>query len=121
VFADVGESFLHDAHELQFLRIDQTSEPQGDAKKTWQELEKDFRDQVENYQRIRIDEVDYRGWEAADWEFTYRSGGAELHALSRVFVVDGRGYSLFFQTRSSDDWEQAREDFDRIAASFRPA
>jgi hypothetical protein len=37
-----------------------------------------------------------------------------------VFVVDGRGYSLFFQTRSTDDWSAAREDFDTIADAFQP-
>jgi hypothetical protein len=84
----------------------------------------DRRDQAAAFQRshpdyvqIGIRPVDYRGYDAADWEFTY-SG---LHALSRVFVVDGRGYSLFFQTRASDDWAAARAQFDRIAASFRPA
>jgi hypothetical protein len=74
----------------------------------------------DNYREIAIAKADYRGLEAADWEFTYDDGGASLHALSRVFVVDGRGYSLFFQTRSTDDWTAARADFDKIAAAFRP-
>jgi hypothetical protein len=68
-----------------------------------------------------VERIDYRGYEAADWEFTYSSGGTALHALSRVFVVDRRGYSLFFQTRASDDWDAARGEFERIARSFRPA
>jgi hypothetical protein len=74
----------------------------------------------DNYREISIGKADYRGLEAADWEFTYDDGGASLHALSRVFVVDGRGYSLFFQTRSTDDWTAAKADFDKIAAAFRP-
>jgi hypothetical protein len=74
----------------------------------------------QNYRQIAIAKADYRGLEAADWEFTYDDGGASLHALSRVFVVDGRGYSLFFQTRSTDDWTAAKADFDKIAAAFRP-
>ena len=73
------------------------------------------------YNEIGINPVEYRGYEAADWEFTYTSGGAALHALSRVFVVDKTGYSLYFQTRASDDWAEARKDFDQIAASFRTA
>jgi len=72
------------------------------------------------YREIGIAKTGYRGLEAADWEFTYADGGASLHALSRVFVVGGRGYSLFFQTRSTDDWAAARSDFDQIAASFQP-
>jgi serine/threonine protein kinase len=73
-----------------------------------------------NYRELSIAKADYRGLEAADWEFTYTDGGASLHALSRVFVVDGRGYSLFFQTHGDDDWTAARADFDKIAASFKP-
>jgi hypothetical protein len=74
----------------------------------------------QNYRQIAIGTADYRGLEAADWEFTYTDGGADLHALSRVFVVDGKGYSLFFQTRSTDDWSAAKADFDKIAAAFQP-
>jgi hypothetical protein len=40
--------------------------------------------------------------------------------LNRVFNVDGRGHSLWFQTRARD-WPAARADFDRIVAAFRPA
>ncbi|HVE73643.1 MAG TPA: serine/threonine-protein kinase [Mycobacteriales bacterium] len=74
-----------------------------------------------DYKELSIEKVDYRDYPTADWEFTYRSGRATLHALSRVFVVDGLGYSLYFQTRSSDDWAAARRDFDQIAATFQPA
>ena len=87
---------------------------------------KDRRDQAaffagshSSYHEIAITKADYRGLEAADWEFTYTSGGTQLHVLNRVFVIGGRGYSLFFQTRGSDDWNAARSDFDKVAASFR--
>ncbi|GAC1608387.1 MAG: hypothetical protein NVS3B26_05100 [Mycobacteriales bacterium] len=73
-----------------------------------------------DYREISIAPVSYRGYDAADWEFTYSSGGTGLHALSRVFVVGGRGYSLFFQSRASDDWSAARAQFGRIAAAFQP-
>jgi hypothetical protein len=73
------------------------------------------------YQEIAISRVDYRGYEAADWEFTYESGGAPLHVINRVFVVDGRGYSLFFQTRQADDRDAVRQEFEQMAASFVPA
>ncbi|MDT7538049.1 MAG: eukaryotic-like serine/threonine-protein kinase [Actinomycetota bacterium] len=74
----------------------------------------------QNYREIAIQKADYRGLEAADWEFTYDDGGASLHAFDRVFVVNGRGYSLFFQTHSTDDWTAAKADFDKIAAAFKP-
>jgi len=79
----------------------------------------DFAATHEDYVELGISAVDYRGLDAADWEFTYSDGGASLHALSRVFVVDRRGYSLFFQTRASDDWAAARAQFEQMAASFR--
>jgi hypothetical protein len=79
-----------------------------------------FRTNHSGYREIAIRSADYRGLEAADWEFTYASGGATLHVVNRVFVVDGRGWSLFFQTRSSDDWNAARAEFDHMAAAFKP-
>ncbi|MDP9434386.1 MAG: serine/threonine protein kinase, partial [Actinomycetota bacterium] len=80
----------------------------------------DFARRYASYSEIRIQRVDYRGLEAADWEFTYTAGGVDLHVVNRVFVAGDRGYSLYFQTRAGD-WPQARQDFERIAASFRPA
>jgi hypothetical protein len=68
-----------------------------------------------SYREIRIEPADYRGYEAADWEFTYEG----LHVINRVFVVDGTGHSLFFQTRAGD-FGAARSDFDAVAAAFRP-
>ena len=68
------------------------------------------------YERIAITGVDYRGAEAADWESTYEG----QHVLNRVFVVDGTGHSLFFQTRTAD-FAGARADVDGIIAAFRPA
>ena len=105
------------------LRVSTTAPGGGkpDAVQDREEQAAFFKDNREAYEEIDISRADYRGYEAADWEFTYRSGGADLHVINRVFVVDGRGYSLFFQTRASDDWAAAREDFDQIAASFQPA
>jgi hypothetical protein len=79
-----------------------------------------FAAKYQSYRQISIAKADYRGLEAADWEFTYADGGASLHALNRVFVVNGQGYSLFFQTHGDDDWNAARADFDKIAAAFQP-
>jgi hypothetical protein len=101
------------------LRVS-TGTGRADAVKDRREQAASFAKRHENYQEVRIESIDFRGYEAADWEFTYSDGGADLHALSRVFVVDGRGYSLFFQTRSTDDWSTARAEFDKIAEAFQP-
>jgi hypothetical protein len=75
----------------------------------------DFAGRYPSYEQIRIEPVDYRGLEAADWEFTFRG----LHVLNRVFVVDGTGHSLWLQTPEGDV-SGARQDFDAIADAFSP-
>jgi hypothetical protein len=97
------------------LRVD-TGPGKPDAVADRERQEKDFAARHPSYERIRIEPVDYRGYEAADWEFTYEG----LHVINRVFVVDGVGHSLFFQTRAKD-YADAEEDFRGIAAAFSPA
>lgn len=109
---------LRDPSGSRFLRIDQTDSPGDDAKKRWQEVEKDFKDEVENYQRIDIDSVDYRGWEAADWEFTFGSG---THVLNRGFVPnEDKGYALYMSSPEAQ-WPESRAIFQVAADSFQPA
>ena len=104
------------------LRVSTTAAGGGkpDAVKDRRDQAAAFATRHPSYREISIAKADYRGREAADWEFTYTDSGVALHALSRVFVVNGRGYSLFFQTRGGDNWSAARADFDAIAATFRP-
>jgi eukaryotic-like serine/threonine-protein kinase len=120
-FRDAAE--YRDAGTGRTLRVSNSGPGGGreDAVQDRREQAASFARRYDSYQEIDISRIDYRGLEAADWEFTYAPDGAPLRALSRVFVVDGRGYSLFFQTRASDDWDAARAEFERVAASFRPA
>jgi hypothetical protein len=97
------------------LRVD-TGPGQPDAVADREAQAEDFARRHPSYQEIRIESVDYRGYEAADWEFTYEG----LHVLNRVFVVDGTGHSLFLQTPRRDV-DGAREDFKGIVQAFRPA
>ncbi len=97
------------------LRVD-SGPGQPDAVKDREQQAKSFEKRHPTYEEISISAVDYRGYEAADWEFTYEG----LHVVNRVFVVDGTGYSLYFQTRAGD-FAGARSDFDGIARAFRPA
>ena len=87
----------------------------------------DRRDQAEafasrnpDYRQLRLEQVDHRGYPAADWEFTYTDDGTPLHVLNRVFNVNGTGHSLYFQVRA-EDWPAAKADFDRIAQRFEEA
>ena len=97
------------------LRVD-SGPGQPDAVADREAQAEDFERRHPSYEEIRIDPVDYRGYEAADWEFTYEG----LHVLNRVFVVDGRGYSLYLQTPKRDA-EGMKADLLAIAERFSPA
>jgi hypothetical protein len=103
-----------------YLMIDQTSHPRSNAKKDWEKQEPLARGNFPGYKLIGIRAVDY--WKtAADWEFTYRSGGGRSHVINRGFVTDkDHGYALYWKT-SQKEWKKNRHLFDTFAATFRPA
>lgn len=103
-----------------FLRIDQTDSPQEDAEKTWKELEKSVEDQLPNYEKIDIKSVDYRGWEAADWEFTFGESGTS-HVLNRGFVPsESKGYAIYLSA-PDEQWDASLPIFQTAADTFQPA
>ncbi|HEU4911093.1 MAG TPA: protein kinase [Actinomycetes bacterium] len=103
-----------------FLRIDQTDSPQEDAEKTWKELEKSVKDQLPNYEKIDIESVDYRGWEAADWEFTFGESGTS-HVLNRGFVPsENKGYAIYLSA-PDEQWDASLPIFQTAADTFQPA
>jgi serine/threonine protein kinase len=101
-----------------FLRVDQTDQPKDDAKKAWEEQEKSVKKDLPNYHRISIETVDYNGWDAADWEFTF---GNNTHVLNRGFVPDSsHGYALYLST-PEDQWASSQDVFQTAADTFKPA
>jgi serine/threonine protein kinase len=101
-----------------FLRIDQTDSPKKDPVKDWERQERSFASENPGYQRIQISEVDYRGWPAADWEFTF---GDNTHVLNRGFVPnDDKGYALYMSS-PEEQWAESRQIFQVAADTFRPA
>ena len=100
-----------------YLRVDSVSPPSadGDPVKAWEQQEKAFEKDHPDYERIRLEETDYRDYEAAIWEFTF-SG---QHADDLGFVVGDTGYALNFVTDEGawDDYEDVREAF---KAGFEP-
>jgi len=82
----------------------------------WVRQEAGSRHAFPGYQRISIAPVQFRGFPAADWEFTYTGG----HALDRGFAANGHGQALFLQSRPAQ-WVAARRQLDAIAAAFVPA
>jgi eukaryotic-like serine/threonine-protein kinase len=54
------------------------------------------------YKKVRIAQVDYRGWNTADWEFTYKESGTAYRTIDRGFVVnDGLGYALMYTAKAA--------------------
>lgn len=101
-----------------FLRVDQTDQPKDDPKKDWEEQEKSVKKRLPDYHRISIEDVDYRDWPAADWEFTYGGG---THVLNRGFVTDSsHGYALYLSTAETE-WSSSQEVFQTAADTFQPA
>jgi eukaryotic-like serine/threonine-protein kinase len=44
---------------------------------------------LESYIQVQLQEADFRGWKAADWEYTYTTAqGVPMHALSRYVTID---------------------------------
>jgi serine/threonine protein kinase len=104
-----------------FLQIDQTTDPQPDALADWRRQEESVSRRLSGYRRLRLEPVDYRGWNAADWEFTWQSGNGQLHVLSRnIRVSDTRAYALYWST-PANQWAESKGFFDVFARTFQPA
>ncbi|MEU3946068.1 serine/threonine-protein kinase [Streptomyces sp. NPDC029526] len=104
----------------QKLLVAWTSTPKSDPVADWKNQERFMR--RSQYRQIRIEKVEYRGWNAADWEFTYSEGGTKYRTIDRGFVVDGRvGYALMY-TAKADDWDGDRREttWRTLTETFQP-
>jgi hypothetical protein len=102
------------------LRVDFSRSPRPSSLQAWQEFAPTLAGRLGSYQQLRLEPVEFRGWDAADLEFTYSDSGADLHVVDRTFVVDGRSYALYWQT-AADRFAGSLEEFEQIAAAFVPA
>jgi hypothetical protein len=104
----------------QKLLIAWTSTPKGDPVADWKNQER-FMVRAQ-YKKIRIEKVDYRGWNTADWEFTYTDGGTKYRTIDRGFVVDDRqGYALMYTAKAAG-WGDAsrKETWRTLTKTFEP-
>ncbi|MGW2641348.1 serine/threonine-protein kinase [Streptomyces sp. NPDC001348] len=104
----------------QKLLIAWTSTPKNDPVADWKSQERYM--VRAQYHRIRIEQVGYRGWNAADWEFTYVDGGTAYRTIDRGFVVNGhQGYALMYTAKAAKWGGELRKDtWKTLTASFRP-
>ncbi|MFC6086623.1 serine/threonine-protein kinase [Sphaerisporangium aureirubrum] len=72
------------------------------------------------YRLIELTPGAFMGWQAADWEFTWRMKSGVAHVVDRAFVTqDGRQFAIYWHTLH-DQWEVDYPRFVRFAQSFRP-
>jgi tRNA A-37 threonylcarbamoyl transferase component Bud32 len=104
----------------QKLLIGWTSTPKDDPVADWKNQERYM--VRAQYDRIRIEKVDYRGWNTADWEFTYVDGGTEYRTIDRGFVVDDdQGYALMYTAKAAKwDGELRRITWRTLTKTFEP-
>jgi len=116
VKAPPGERQWRDPQTATTVLVDYQPAADPDPVGAWERQETSSRPYFPGYQRLSIAPVAFRGFPAADWEFTYTGG----HGLDRGFAANGHGHALFLQSRP-DQWAAARRVFDQIAAAFQPA
>ncbi|NEC91827.1 serine/threonine-protein kinase [Streptomyces sp. SID12501] len=104
----------------QKLLVGWTTMPKSDPVADWKNQEQYMT--RSQYDRIRIEKVDYRGWNTADWEFTYTEGGTEYRSVDRGFVVDDQlGYGLMYTAKASNwDSELRKETWRTFTETFEP-
>ncbi|MBA2416722.1 MAG: protein kinase [Geodermatophilaceae bacterium] len=105
-----------------FLRVDQTQDPQPDPVADWENQEASVSQRLPGYELIGIDPVDYRDYDAADWEFTWEPDeGPPLHVLNRNMITGpNRAYALYWNT-PQDQWEDSLPVFETFTETFQPA
>ncbi|WP_432018290.1 protein kinase domain-containing protein [Streptomyces sp. 1222.5] len=106
--------------EGQRLLVGWTSTPKSDPVADWKNQERSM--VRAQYRRIRIEAVDYRNWNTADWEFTYSEGGTKYRSIDRGFVVNGhQGYGLMYSAKAANWGSELRKDtWKTLTKSFRP-
>ncbi|MFJ8533002.1 serine/threonine-protein kinase [Streptomyces sp. NPDC093591] len=104
----------------QKLLVAWTSTPQDDPVADWKNQEQYMT--RSQYKKIRIEAVDYRGWNTADWEFTYTEGGTKYRTIDRGFVVnDHLGYALMYTAKAGNWGGDLRKDTWRtLTDTFKP-
>jgi hypothetical protein len=104
----------------QKLLVAWTTTPKGDPVADWENQERSMR--RSQYTKIRIEKVDYRGWNTADWEFTYVESGTKYRTIDRGFVVNGHlGYALMYTAKAANWGTELRKDtWQTLARTFEP-
>jgi hypothetical protein len=104
------------------LLVGRTTSPQPDAYDDWVSQEDNRRGGYDDYRRVKLDRVQWRGYKSvADWEYYYTTDrGNPQHVIRRnILVNDKAAYSLNWYV-STDDWDAAKTDLNAIYQGFQP-
>ncbi|HUA30292.1 MAG TPA: serine/threonine-protein kinase [Streptosporangiaceae bacterium] len=100
-----------------------SSHPQADALADWRQQAAGKAATDSSYRQISIRRVRYRGYNAADWQFTNIYQGVRIRTIDRTFIVrPGRlAYAIELYGPASQ-WPAVYANIWRpVVASFRPA
>jgi hypothetical protein len=89
------------------------------AEFAWLELERRFKVAQPTYSRIRLEPTEFKGFNAARWEFTYERRNVQLHNLDLGVVTGAKGFTLNFESREAN-WPIVKAFMDRFESSFEP-
>ena len=105
------------------LLVDWTHKPGKSALGTWKKSAAAAPSTMDDYQQIKLAAVDYRTYDAADWEYKRQQQGKPVHVLNRGMVTDpGHGYALMYTTPAGE-WGSGANRLARTTffATFKPA
>jgi Protein kinase domain len=104
------------ARFLRLITVDSTASALSQLTAAEQQFQND--PSYGSYQRLKLEKIDYRGLDAADWEFTFTLDGVPRHVLYRGIVSDGKTFGLYLST-PADRWTGSTSVFQVAATTFR--
>jgi eukaryotic-like serine/threonine-protein kinase len=110
-----------DPDSRRYLLVEEGGEPAGDPVEDWQAQEQSVSQRLDGYELIGIEAADFRGFDTADWQFTWEPGGGTVRVLNRAVVDEdlNRAYALYWSV-PVEEWDAGVEVFQGIAGSFEP-
>lgn len=109
-----------DPNSSAYVRIDQQPEAGPSAEQAWRDSEAAVSARLPGYERIKIEQVDYRSWDTADWEFTWSGDNGTVHVLNRGIATDTKGFALYVSAPDSRWRSVGKPAFDTAAETFTP-
>ena len=101
-----------------YLRAVDTDAPADDVLLDTQRIRDDFRSRYGSYEEIALEPVDYRGYDAVRWEYTYTPGDRKLRAVHLNFTDGDHGYILNYQVPAAR-WDELSGRFDDFTTTFQ--